>query len=64
MNVYYVCKGPVRGSCGHKHRTGNAALECLRQDWRKPRAKAGWSRDREVFQVADGVETQVSGVSK
>ena len=34
MNSYYYCKGPIRGACGHHHRTITGAARCLRSDQR------------------------------
>jgi hypothetical protein len=31
----YYCDGPVRGHCGHKHRTIEAATRCLVKDIRR-----------------------------
>ena len=32
--VTYTCKGPVRGECGHTHRTLVGAARCLHRDQR------------------------------
>lgn len=34
--TYYTTTGPVRGECGHRHRTVLAAYACLKRDG------AGW----------------------
>ena len=31
-NETYICKGSVRGECGHKHRTVEAAVACCARD--------------------------------
>lgn len=36
----YEAHGPVRGSCGHEHRTLRAAQECARKDKAECRALA------------------------
>lgn len=44
----YTTKGPVRGGCGHAHRTLRAALACLRADRRGCERVRGYS-DRDVY---------------
>ena len=40
---YYSSEGSVRGTCGHKHRTLNAALACIRRDELGCCAQGGYS---------------------
>jgi len=46
----YVTYGPVRGWCGHYHRTYAAAERCLERDRRGCRRQGGYS-DRSVYVV-------------
>ncbi len=55
---YYVCKGSVRGECGHAHRELIAAIRCLRRDQRACKMQGGYS-DRHIYSVANGHETPV-----
>jgi hypothetical protein len=32
LEVYYIAKGSVRGECGHKHKTVEAAERCREKD--------------------------------
>jgi hypothetical protein len=41
MKTYYTTTGSVRGSCGHKHRSIEAAEACLEQDRRDCRSLGG-----------------------
>jgi len=50
----YTTKGPVRGSCGHNHRTIATACKCMQRDQSGCRSQGGYS-DREVVR-ADGEE--------
>lgn len=34
IRIYYVATGPVRGDCGHRHRTLTAAMRCVDRDAR------------------------------
>ena len=43
----FTCRGPVRGSCGHRHRTLATALACLKSDQRGCGSVGGYS-DRDV----------------
>lgn len=43
----YTTSGPVRGTCGHKHRSIRTALDCLERDARSCRAAGGYS-DRSI----------------
>lgn len=48
----YTTYGNVRGWCGHRHRTEDAAQRCAAADARDCRAARGYS-DRQVHDVAD-----------
>jgi hypothetical protein len=52
VNIY-VAKGSVRGSCGHKHHTLRAAINCVVRDV-KLCASLGIDSDRDIVR-ADGV---------
>lgn len=52
MNTY-TTYGSVRGQCGHKHRTIEAAARCLSSDQAGCRAQGGYS-DRAVCAVDEG----------
>ena len=54
MKEYYTTKGSVRGECGHKHKTPEAAIACCDKDRRGCAEQNGYS-DREVHVVVDGV---------
>jgi hypothetical protein len=52
-NPYFVARGPVRGDCGHKHRTHEAAEACADKDARACRSLGGGAySDRVVVEVA------------
>jgi len=53
--THYTTRGPVRGSCGHQHRTLETAARCLRADIVGCRRSGGYS-DRRVRVVEDGDE--------
>lgn len=44
----YTTEGSVRGWCGHRHRTAQAAVECIRRDQSGCASQGGYS-DREVM---------------
>ena len=48
--LYYTASGPVRGDCGHRHRTPEAAGACLGRDARACASLPGGRSysDREV----------------
>lgn len=50
MNTYYTTEGPIRGSCGHRHRSREAAERCLDEDRKGCRSQGGYS-DRSVKRV-------------
>lgn len=55
ITIYYIARGSVRGSCGHKHRTLSAANACCQQDQRDCYGLGGGSySDRSVWAVEDG----------
>jgi len=45
----YTAAGPVRGSCGHKHRTIYAAARCAEADQDGCRKQGGYS-DRDLHE--------------
>jgi hypothetical protein len=59
MQTYYTNRGPVRGDCGHKHRTPEAAGECKRRDGRACRAQGGYT-DYALVAVVNGEDTEPS----
>lgn len=54
MPTVYTTTGPVRGSCGHRHRTPKAALACLADDHRDCQRAGGYS-DRVLRAIEGGV---------
>jgi len=58
---YWTTKGDVRGSCGHKHRTYEAAEACRAKDMRQCKALPGGNSysDRKVVFFADPSERWV-----
>ena len=46
----YSTYGSVRGSCGHRHTTEAAALQCLERDQRGCSRQGGYS-DRHIVEV-------------
>lgn len=53
MSTHYTARGPVRGCCGHKHRSLEAALRCVNRDQSGCASQGGYS-DRSVYAVEDG----------
>lgn len=55
MDTYYTTLGPVRGTCGHRHREARTALDCLERDCRSCRAIPGGTSysDRRIVRVPD-----------
>lgn len=58
----YTCKGPVRGSCGHEHRSLETAAECLRRDVNACRRLRGYSDRRVVGHPAPLTEAEDDAV--
>jgi hypothetical protein len=56
--IYYITKGPIRGSCEHQHRTIYYAYHCLRHDFLAAQ-KAGLLSDRRVYAVEDRHEREL-----
>lgn len=54
MRTVYTTTGPVRGSCGHRHRTPEAARACLDADIRDCKRAGGYS-DRVLRAIEGGV---------
>lgn len=55
MNIIYVAHGSVRGNCGHKHRTIDAAEACCERDASQCLSLGGGAySDRSVMAVEDG----------
>jgi hypothetical protein len=48
--IYYITKGPIRGTCKHQHRNIYWAYHCLRKDFRDAQ-KEGTFSDRRVYAV-------------
>lgn len=51
---YYRCEGPIRGRCGHRHRTLQGAVSCLCRDRSRCKRQGGYS-DRQIFRVTNSV---------
>lgn len=51
MDKVYVCWGPIRGWCGHAHRTFSGAEECLIRDKRRCKREGGYS-DRLIYAMS------------
>lgn len=51
--TYYITQGDVRGSCGHKHRSIDAAAKCVKRDMSGCKSQGGYS-DRSVVKIEDG----------
>ena len=47
MTQTYICRGSVRGDCGHQHRTMTGAARCLRRDQSGCGSQGGYS-DRRI----------------
>lgn len=57
LHTYYAAAGPVRGFCGHKHRTPDAARGCVLRDnlgVKRGNGPASYSDRRVVVVVVDG----------
>lgn len=48
--ITYTTKGSVRGCCGHKHQTINAAAKCLKADQSGCASQGGYS-DRRIVRT-------------
>jgi len=59
MSTHYTTRGSVRGCCGHKHRTIEAANRCQRDDQRGCASQGGYS-DRGIVPVEDGDERELT----
>lgn len=46
----FTTKGNVRGCCGHKHRSLETAVRCLREDMKGCQSQGGYS-DRSVVKT-------------
>jgi hypothetical protein len=53
-DIMYTTRGSVRGCCGHKHRTIDAAHSCLERDQNACKKQGGYS-DRYI-EHCDGKE--------
>ena len=54
--VTYTCKGPVRGECGHTHRTLVGAARCLHRDQRACTSLGGGAYSDRTIVRTDGGE--------
>lgn len=52
QGTHYECVGPVRGRCGHRHRTLHAAQQCHDRDSSGCQQAGGYS-DRSIVLVDD-----------
>lgn len=59
MTTYFTTRGSVRGCCGHKHRTIEAALRCLKSDQSGCASQGGYS-DRQLIPVEDGQKRELT----
>ena len=50
----YICTGPVRGTCGRRHRTVRAAVICCQRDARACRRLGGGAYSDRTPGRADG----------
>lgn len=48
--THYYCRGQVRGACGHRHATYDAAAACLDEDRAGCAMQGGYS-DRRIVRV-------------
>jgi hypothetical protein len=56
--IYYMTKGPLRGSCEHEHLTIYSAYRCMSHDSRKAQ-KEGLGSDRRVCAFEEGIEREL-----
>jgi len=61
--MYYTTWGPVRGGCGHVHRTLSGAQACLARDGRGCRRQGGYS-DRLIRAIANPAEARAYDVTR
>lgn len=54
----FTTTGPVRGDCGHRHRSIEAALDCIGRDGRGCRASSGPAAYSDRRVVALGGDAQ------
>lgn len=60
---YYTTWGPIRGGCGHKHRTLAGAVRCLARD-RAGCARQGGYSDRMLRVLESGQSVEAYDVAK
>lgn len=54
MKTYYFNNGPVRGNCGHKHRTISGLEQCLNTELKVTRSLGGGAySDRMPYEWKD-----------
>ena len=53
QSFHFTTSGPVRGCCGHAHRTEESAEACRDRDSRACQRRGGYS-DRSVKRLVDG----------
>lgn len=63
MTTHYTTFGPVRGDCGHKHKTEDAAHACASEDMDGCASQGGYS-DRSVYVVTPAGREMVAKVSR
>ena len=56
--TYYITKGPIRGTCKHRHRNIYWAYHCLRNDFREAQEEGIFS-DRRVYAVENRHEREL-----
>ena len=56
--TYYITKGPIRGTCKHRHRNIYWAYHCLRNDFCEAQ-KEGIFSDRRVYAVENRHEREL-----
>jgi hypothetical protein len=56
--IYYITKGPLRGSCKHQHRRLYDAYHCLKHDFHVAEMAGSYS-DRHVCAVENGHEREL-----
>ena len=60
--TYYTTVGQIRGKCGHKHRSPEAAMRCCRRDTLGCKSQGGYS-DRIVID-SDGNQWERNGADE